>query len=80
MKKKALSECSLEELQQQRKDLKSAMASLRNGWIVVLLIMAFVLKNLLPTFIPLAIATLIPTYASMNKIDIEIKKREEIKP
>ena len=77
-KKKSSSEYSLEELQKQKRDLSSGIIGLVIGWIVLFIIMIFISKsNLLLTFIPLAIATAIPIYVSMDEINSEIKKRQE---
>ena len=77
-KKKSSSEYSLEELQKQKRGLSSGIIGLGIGWVVLFIIMIFISKsNLLLTFIPLAIATAIPIYVSMDEINSEIKKRQE---
>lgn len=78
MKKKPLSEHSLDELQEKKESLKLAMIGIAIGWILVFIIMVLIPKyNLLTTFIPLAMVTFIPIYASIDEIKSEIRKRQE---
>ena len=76
MKKKSLSELSLEELLKNKKDLKATIISLSIVFILALVIMLVISKyNLLATFFPLAIAAGIPIYSSMEELNSEIKRR-----
>lgn len=77
-KKESSSEYSLEKLQKQKRSLRSSIIALGICWIFVFIIMLFISKaNMLSIFIPLAIATTIPIYVSMGKINSEIEKRQE---
>ncbi len=76
MKKKSLSESSLEELLKNKKVLKRNIVSFGVLWLIVLAIMIIISKyNLLAVFFPLAIATIIPIYSSMDELNSEIKRR-----
>ena len=76
MKKKSLSESSLEELLKNKKDLKATIISLGILFILALVIMLIISKyNLLTVFFPLVIAATIPIYSSMEELNSEIKRR-----
>jgi len=76
MKKKYLSEFSLEELFQNKKTIKKNVISFGILWFIALTTMIILSKyNLFTIFFPLAIITIIPIYSPMGELNSEIKKR-----
>lgn len=76
MKKKSLSESSLEELLKNKKTLKATIISFGILWLIVFVIMIIISKyNLLTIFFPLAIVTIIPAYSYIEDLNSEIKRR-----
>jgi len=76
MKKKSLSEFSLEELFQNKKTIKKNVISFVILWFIALTTMIILSKyNLFTIFFPLAIITIIPIYSPMGELNSEIKKR-----
>lgn len=76
MKKKSLSEFSLEELFQNKKTIKKNVISFGILWFIALTTMIILSKyNLFTIFFPLAIITIIPIYSPMGELNSEIKKR-----
>ncbi|MGO4770634.1 hypothetical protein ACEN2I_03140 [Flavobacterium sp. W22_SRS_FK3] len=76
MKKKSLSEFSLEELLQNKKTVKKNVISFGILWFIALTTMIILSKyNLFTIFLPLAFITIIPIYSPMGELNSEIKKR-----
>nr|WP_294924463.1 hypothetical protein [uncultured Flavobacterium sp.] len=76
MKKKSLSDSSLEEIIENKKYVKKSIITFAILWTVVLSIMIIISRyNLFLIFFPVAIATIIPIYIYMGQINSEIKKR-----